>query len=82
VWSVYRYFCVIAKYLYFQKDHENEYIAIYNQKLIDAKADLRQLIEEIKKQGIDPSFVLIEYIPKAWDYYFILDFRLGDVVRP
>lgn len=48
----------------YKKKYGGNYVAVFREKLIAVNSDLRQLIKEIKKHEIDPSFVLIEFVTK------------------
>ena len=49
----------------YQERYGGQYVAVFKEKLIAVDPELNKNIEKIKEQGIDPSFVLIEFIPKV-----------------
>ena len=53
-----------SNYEEIQKEHPNEYVAIFNQKIIGDAKNIQTLVEELKSKKIDLSFVLIEFVPE------------------
>lgn len=47
-----------------QEHYPDSYIAIYQGQLIAVNSDLNKLIIDINRKEIDPTFTLIEFIPK------------------
>ncbi len=45
-----------------KKQHNNEYVAIDNQRLIDHDPDLERLIERVRREHGDLGPVVIEYL--------------------
>ncbi len=45
-----------------RKDYKNKFVAIKGNKILDSGADVDDLIKKLKNKGIDPSFVLVEFI--------------------
>ncbi len=47
-----------------QGKHQEEFVAIYRGKIVDANKDLDELIGTLEGKKIDVGFVLIEFLPK------------------
>ncbi|MCX6819617.1 MAG: DUF5678 domain-containing protein [Candidatus Aenigmarchaeota archaeon] len=47
-----------------QKNYQEEFVAIYKKNFVWAAKQLDEVIAKLKEKGIDPGFVLIEFIPK------------------
>lgn len=51
-------------YTEIREEHENKFIAIKDNRIIAEDENIESLIKNIEKQGEDPGFVLIKFIPK------------------
>ncbi len=54
---------ISEKSLEFSQKYEGKFVAIKNKQIIAVGDNFERVIEEVKQKGIEPSGVLIEYIP-------------------
>ncbi len=47
-----------------QEEHPNEYVAIFDKKIVGNNGLLQKLIEELQNKKLDLSFILIEFVPE------------------
>ena len=45
-----------------RKDHLNEYIAVYDQKLVDGDKDFKRLVDRLRARYTEIRSIVIEYI--------------------
>ena len=43
--------------------YKGKLVAIYNGEIVAVSSDIDEVIEELKRKGIDPRYTLIEYVP-------------------
>ena len=54
---------ISEKSLEFSQKYAKKFVAIKNQQIVAVGDEFEEVLNEIKQKGIDPSKVLIEYIP-------------------
>lgn len=47
----------------FSQKYEKKFVAVYNSSLIAVDESFEEVIKKVREKNIDPSVVLIEYIP-------------------
>jgi len=47
-----------------QEEHEKQFVAISEKKVIASDKNIDKVVEKVKKIGKDPAFILIEFIPE------------------
>ncbi len=45
-----------------RKEYKNQFVAVKDKDVIAADADLKKLVEKLRKDGIDTSSIVIEFI--------------------
>jgi len=56
------WFC--SKYENLRKDNPDKFVAIDDQRVVEVSTTLNKLLVSLKKKKIDPSLVLVEFLPK------------------
>ncbi len=47
-----------------RKKYYNQFVAIKDKEVFVSGANIKQVIKKVESKGEDPSFILIEYLPK------------------
>lgn len=47
----------------FSQKYAKKFIAVHNKELIAFGENFEELLNKVKEKGLDPAYVLIEYIP-------------------
>jgi len=53
------------------EDYAGKLVARMDDRIIESASTLEELLSKLKKKGIDPRYVLIDYIPEEPLYYLI-----------
>ena len=47
-----------------RKEYKNQFVAVKDKDVIAAGADLKKLMQKLRKEGIDTASIVIEFIPE------------------
>jgi len=47
-----------------RKKYKNQFVAVENQNVVLADKNIDKLVRGLKKKGVEPSMVLVEFVPE------------------